>query len=113
METQKRKGDTMRLVILESPYSGEVKRNIKYAKECMRDCFKRNEAPFASHLLYTLILDDLKTGERKLGTEAGLAWGKKAEATVVYTDLGISSGMKYGIENAEKEGRKIEYRKIL
>lgn len=107
-----------RLVVLESPYKGntseELERNISYARDCMRDCFLRGDYPFASHLLYTQpgILDDNDSEERKLGIEAGLAWVTHAEATVVYTDLGLSGGMKFGIARAEKEGRPIEYRTI-
>jgi len=103
-----------RLVILESPFAGNIEKNIKYARKCMRDCFFRGEFPFASHLLYTQegILDDNLPKERKLGINAGLTWGKFAEVTAVYTDLGITEGMKQGIERAEKEGRKIELRKI-
>lgn len=105
-----------RLVIVESPYAGktkkEVNKNIKFARECLRDCFMRGEYPFASHLLYTQegILDDNNPEERKLGINASLAWGKFAEATIVYTDLGISEGMKQGIKRAKEEGRSIEYR---
>lgn len=104
----------MRKIILESPYAGEVEKNVTYAQKCMHDCFKRGEAPFASHLLYTQpnVLDDLIPEERALGIEAGLIWGDQAEATVVYTDLGISRGMKYGIERAIKAGRPIEYRTL-
>lgn len=36
---------TMIRVVLESPFSGDVEENIKYAKECIRDCLKRGEAP--------------------------------------------------------------------
>lgn len=102
------------LVILESPFAGDVKKNVKYARACMRDCFLRGEFPFASHLLYTQkgILDDTIQKERTLGINAGLEWGKHATKTVVYTDLGISNGMKHGIENAKKQKREIEYRKI-
>jgi hypothetical protein len=104
----------MRLVILESPYAGRVELNITYARAAMRDCLKRGEAPFASHLLYTQddILNDLDPTERTLGIEAGLAWGVKAEATVVYIDLGISSGMQKGIERAMQEGRPVEKRRL-
>lgn len=108
----------MELVILESRYRGDVEeetqRNVKYAQLCMYDCFTRNEAPFASHLLYTQenILDDDKTEERELGIDAGLLWGAKADKTVVYEDFGYSEGMLYGIENAEKAGRSIEKRKL-
>ena len=103
-----------RLVIMESPFNGNIEENIKYARRCMKDCFMKGEFPFASHLLYTQegILDDALPEERKLGIEAGLNWGKLAEATIIYTDLGISEGMKQGIERAEREGRKVEYRSL-
>ena len=102
------------LVILESPFAGDVEKNLEYARKCMKDCFMRGEFPFASHLLYTQdgILDDTIPEERKLGIEAGLIWGGFAEITVVYTDLGITEGMKQGIERAKKEGRKVDIRKI-
>ncbi len=103
-----------KLVIVESPFNGDVEKNIEYTKKCMRDCFMRGEFPFASHLLYTQkgLLDDTIPEERKLGIEAGLTWGKYAGATIVYTDLGISEGMKQGIERAKKDGRPIEFRKL-
>lgn len=99
-------------VILESPYAGDVEKNVSYAKQCMLDCIRRNEAPFASHMLYTQILDDLKMDERDLGIEAGLVWGKVADKTVVYTDLGVSRGMQLGIDRAKSEGRTVEFRKL-
>lgn len=104
----------MRLVILESPFAGDTVRNSTYGRACVRDSLLRGEAPIASHLLYTQpgILDDNKIDDRKLGIEAGLAWKRVAYASVVYTDLGISHGMKYGIEQAEAAGVPIEYRKI-
>ena len=106
----------MRKVIVESPYAGNVERNVAYARLCLKDCFLRRkaEAPFASHLLYTQpnVLDDAIPEERKLGIEAGFEWRSSAEATVVYTDLGISKGMEFGIEHAKKQGRPIEYRNL-
>lgn len=101
-----------RLVIVESPYAGDVEANVAYARECLADCLRRGEAPLASHLLYTQVLDDLLPDERSLGIEAGLAWAVKADATVVYTDLGTSSGMGYGIKHAECLGRPVEYRTL-
>ena len=99
-------------VILESPFAGDVKKNIQYARECMRDSLERNEYPLASHLLYPQVLEDTVPKERKLGIAAGLAWGEMAEKTVVYTDFGISKGMRQGIKDAKAKGREIEYRKI-
>lgn len=43
----------MRLVIIESPFAGDVVRNLRYLRACMRDCLRRGEAPYASHALYT------------------------------------------------------------
>lgn len=102
----------MRRVIVESPYRGEVGRNLAYCRACMRDCLSRGEAPFASHLLYTQpgVLDDLVPEQRELGIGAGLAWGEVADATVVYTDLGWSSAMMLGLERAMLAGRPIEHR---
>lgn len=102
----------MRKVILESPYAGDVMKNLKYARECLRDCLYRGDAPIASHLLYTQpgALDDDVPAERMLGIEAGLVWGQVAEATVVYIDRGVSSGILYGIKRAIGENRPIELR---
>lgn len=104
----------MRLVILESPYAGDIEANVEYARACVRDSLSRGEAPIASHLLYTQpgILRDEVPEERQWGIDAGLAWSDKAEATVVYIDRGISRGMEYGIANAERAGRPVERRTL-
>ncbi len=80
----------------------------------MADCFRRGEYPLASHLLYTQpgVLDDDIPSERKLGIEAGIAWGSHANATVVYTDMGISPGMRLGINSAQMQRRPVEYRTL-
>jgi hypothetical protein len=104
----------MRLVIIESPYAGDIEANVTYARACVRDSLLRGEAPIASHLLYTQpgILDDGVPSERQHGIDAGLAWRRVAQATVVYTDLGISRGMKYGIDAALAAGLPVEMRSI-
>ena len=104
----------MRLVIIESPYAGDVEANIEYARRCVRDSLNRGEAPIASHLLYTQpgILNDDDPAERQWGIDAGLAWREVAQATVVYTDRGVTRGMSYGIRAAEDAGISVEYRQI-
>lgn len=107
-----------RLVILETPYRGNnyegLEENVKYARECVRDCLLRGEAPVAFHILYTQegIANDKNPEERKKCMDAANEWAKKADATVVYTDRGISEGMKAGIELAKKEGRVVELRSL-
>lgn len=103
-----------RLVLLESPYQGDVEQNVRYARAALRDCLLRGEAPYASHLLYTQhgVLNDNDQDERRIGIEAGLEWGARAAATVVYDDLGISPGMKLGILRAIDDGREVEHRSL-
>lgn len=100
------------LVIIESPYSGDEARNTEYARACLLDSLRRGEAPIASHLLHTQVLDDVRPDERELGIEAGLAWYRVAEKCVIYEDLGISGGMIEGIELAKRYGVLVEFRNI-
>lgn len=105
----------MRLVILESPYKGDEEANTEYARKCVRDSLSRDEAPIASHLLYTQpgILNDEIPVERQWGIDAGLAWLRVADAAVVYKDKGITEGMEKGIAAAKEANIPVEYRKIL
>lgn len=104
----------MKLVIIESPYAGEVQANVEYARRCVRDSLARGESPIASHLLFTQpgILDDTIPSERKQGIDAGLAWLRVAELSAVYIDRGISDGMKYGVGKAFEAGICVELRRI-
>lgn len=103
----------MKRVIIESPYAGQgntpeerqadVERNLRYLRACLADCLRRGEAPYASHGLYTQpgVLDDTKPEDRELGIKAGFAWRSLADATVIYTDLGMSGGMIAGLQAAD------------
>jgi hypothetical protein len=114
----------MRCVVLESPYAASSRwrivaffqrwRNRRYARAAVRDSLLRGEAPIASHLLYTQpgILRDADPVERQRGIAAGLTWLTVAEATVAYIDYGVSRGMRYGIEAAQRAGVKVEYRRL-
>lgn len=104
----------MRLVIVESPYAGDIEANVAYARACIRDALTRGEAPIASHLLYTQpgILRDDVPAERAQGVGAGLAWYRVADAAVVYTDRGISRGMETGIAAAKAAGKPVEFRTL-
>ncbi len=103
----------MRRVILESPWRGDTEANRAYAIKAMIHSIGLLEAPFASHLLYTQFLNEENSKQSALGILLGFAWYKSAEACVVYTDLGISSGMMLGIEEAEKYKLPVIRRKIL
>lgn len=98
----------MRRVIIESPYRADTPEGIAkheaYARAAMLDCLRRGEAPYASHLLYTQVLDDATPEEREAGISAGLAWQIAASYVVVYADLGISEGMRRAIDLALGRG---------
>lgn len=112
----------MKRVILESPFAGkgatkEERREDyllkqRYLAACLHDCFMRSETPYASHAIVPLGLDDEIPEERELGIQAGFAWREVAEATVVYTDLGTSKGMEYGIAHAHDVGHSVEHREL-
>lgn len=102
----------MKLVIMESPYAGDVELNKAFARACMKDCLDRGEAPMVSHLLYTQVLSDDSPAERQQGIDAGLAWRHVAEKSVVYTDFGISVGMQFGIDLARDSEIPVEYRTL-
>lgn len=103
-------------VQLESPYRGKsyehTEFNVLYAQACVRDSLLRGEAPFASHLQYIGATDDKNPDERQLGIEAGLTFLHNAYYSVIYIDLGITEGMKIGIERAIKLGTTVLYRNL-
>lgn len=102
------------VVVVESPYQGDIERNVAYARAALRDAILRGECPLASHLLYTQpnVLRDEVHEERELGM--GLGWHvmKRADRVVIYIDLGWSSGMKRGKQAALDAGKPIEERTL-
>jgi hypothetical protein len=100
------------LVIIESPFAGDVEANIAYARRAVADSLSRNEAPICSHLLFPQLLDDDDPAQRQLGIEAGLAWYRVADKCVVYADRGWSDGMKQGTLRAAEHDVEIEVRNI-
>ncbi len=102
----------MRLVLIESPFAGDTDTHTAYGRAAMRDSLQRGEAPFASHLLYTLpgVLDDGDPLERTRGMEAGFAFHQVIDHVVAYCDFGISLGMHEGLKRAVALGKTIELR---
>ena len=104
----------------ESPYAGDVERNLSCLRACMADCLRRGEAPFASHALYTQpgVLDDADPAQRDLGMAAGFAWREMAEATVVLhrprsvASRGMIAGLKHAQKLSANGEHAIEYREL-
>ena len=98
-------------VIVESPFAGGFQ-NVKYSRECIRDCLDRGESPFASHLLYTQkgVLNDTVPDERRRGIAAANGWLEVADYVAVYMDLGVTRGMLLGVIKAARLNKPIKLR---
>lgn len=97
--------------ILETPYAGDIEANLEYARACMKDMLDRGEVPFASHLLYTQVLDDTNEEERNLGILTGFKLKfVEGASTVFYIDKGISPGMKRALDFCRKNTLPYEIR---
>lgn len=99
-------------VIVVSPYRGDVELNKRYLVECLRDCIRRRESPFAGHLFYTQFLNDEDPVQRDAGMACGREWMKSAELVAVYTDIGVSSGMHGDMDYAISYMIPIEKREL-
>lgn len=94
------------VVFCESPYSGEIGRNVRYLKLAQLDCAARGELAYASHdsmtqhpakagsMFVSDYDDQWNTFTRDQAIGASNAMRFLTSKTVFYTDLGWSSGMK-------------------
>lgn len=98
---------------VESPLAGNFRRNVRYAQLCMLDSLKRGEAPYASHLLYPQVFDDLDEDQRRVGLTAGHEWLRQAELVAFYIDLGMSRGMAMAEGLAFKLGKATTHRRLV
>jgi hypothetical protein len=101
--------------ILETPYAGDVNANVHFAQCCMNDMLLRDEAPYASHLLYTQenVLDDTKPDERERGIYAGFAWKHmEGVVTVFYDNYGMSRGMTLALDYCKENELPYEIRTL-
>jgi len=104
----------MELVVIESPYAGNVEENLTYLRACMAHTLALGEAPFASHAIYTQpgVLDDSDPVQRRIGIDAGFVWAKLASRRAIYVDLGISGGMIEGMRHAIGLGQEVVFRTL-
>jgi hypothetical protein len=106
------------LCAIESPYgapkgltgkarAARFRRNIFYARLLVNRVIHEGHAWLASHLQYTQprVLDDDDPGDRELGIRLGLAANERADYSLFGTDLGWSTGMRYGLAHAREHGR--------
>jgi len=111
------------LVFIETPYSGDIDRNVRYLMLCGFDAAARHELGVSTHGSMTqhptcksyFVPDgdakwDVMTREGAI--QLGQALRMAAKKTVFYEDLGWSRGMKAGMELCVKQGLSFEVRKL-
>jgi hypothetical protein len=98
----------MKFICVASPYAGDVKKNIAFAKQACRYVMEQGHAFFAPHLLYPQLLDDANPQERQSGIDMGLAILSRCDELWVCGDR-ISPGMAQEIEQAKTLGIPIQY----
>lgn len=92
-----------RCVIIEIPFSADP----PYIEAVIKDCLDRGEAPYLS-----VLPNEEDPISRGRAIAAHFAWRLKADATVVYDDLGISTPMRMGIDDAIQRNLVVEYRSL-
>jgi len=112
--------EAMKITMIESPFRGrgdsEIMRtadaaaNRAYAYRALHHSLQIGEAPFASHILYPLVLNDNIPEQRTLGMRAGFEFLKCMEQYAFYTDRGWSDGMIDALEKAALHKKEIVLR---
>ena len=93
----------MKLIYVASPYKGDIKKNIEYAKQACRYVLNEGNAFFCPHLLCPQILDDDNPEERRLGINIGKELLAKCDELWAFGGS-ISHGMFEEIEFAREIG---------
>ena len=92
-----------KLIYIASPYAGDVKQNVAFAKRVCRHAISQGHTPIAVHLLYPQMLDDNDPSEREIGLRLGHRVLESCDEMWVCGDR-ISSGMAREISEAESLG---------
>ncbi len=111
------------LIIVESPYAGDIEANIAYAKRACLDCIENGETPFASHLFFPQFLNEQEEVEREFGIERGYEIGTAFYWTSIcrvefnfrvafYIDNGWSPGMELALEWWTRLGAECQIRRL-
>lgn len=96
---------TVALIVGEQRIEG-----VAFAKTVMRDCLAKGDVPFCFQLLN---LDGLSDEEMAAVRASLKDWQAKADAVVVYDELGVSEKMQEEIDELALKGKAIESRKVL
>lgn len=113
------------VVVIESPYSGYILKNVAYAQRAMKDARERKEIVIIPHMTWTqhhlakghYVSDwddkyEIKNGGREASLEQIKVLRRRADKVVFYVDYDYSHGMTDGLEQCKAEGIPYEERRI-
>lgn len=81
------------VILVESPYAGDIQRNSEYARRAMLHVIEQGHTPIVPHLLYPQVLDDSDPLQRERALEMCAELREQAEEVWFFIDYGMSSGM--------------------
>lgn len=96
------------IVYICSPYAGDIKTNVTFARRYCRFAVDTGYIPIATHLLFPQFLDDTKSKERELGLFFGNILMSKCSEVWVFGSY-ISEGMKAEINRAKWKNYRLRY----
>ena len=99
-----------KLVYIASPYAGNVKRNLAFAKAAGLLAVQEGCTPIITHLMYPAILDDNDPEERALGMLMDMSLVVLCDELWCFDANGISKGMKEEIACAEQHDIPVVHR---
>lgn len=102
----------MDIIVVESPFASDdplvLADNIIYARRAMKSVIDLGGIPFASHLLFTQVMDDTDLSDRQKGISFGFAFWQAAKTVRFFNDYGMSPGMENALMRAQEMGKSIE-----
>jgi len=98
----------MKLIIICSPYSGNILQNTYKAQEYCKYVYRQGHTPFAPHLFFPRFLNEHNRKEREAGINLGIEILKRADELWIFGDT-VTEGMKQEIEAAKKNNKTIKY----
>ena len=100
----------MKLIIVCSPYSGNILQNTYKAQEYCKYVVRQGHTPFAPHLFFPRFLNEHNREEREIGIKLGIEILKRANELWIFGDK-VTAGMRKEIEAAREYGKPIKYLK--
>lgn len=97
------------MIFICSPYHGDTETNTEYAIKASLFALNQEYTPITPHLYLTRIFNDNDLIQRNQGIQAGLRLMHSCTSVWIFTDNGISEGMKKEIEYAESICIPIKY----